>query len=125
MKPDIAIKVENVSKTFRIPHDKVTTLRGAFINSLKPKRYEEFKALNDVSFEVRKGEFFGIIGRNGSGKSTLLKILAGIYTADSGKVAVNGKFLLFWSWGLVLIQSFPGRRIFSLMVPFWGFQEKK
>jgi len=109
MKSDIAIKVENISKTFRIPHDKITTLRGAFVNSLKPKRYEEFKALNDVSFEVKKGEFFGIIGRNGSGKSTLLKILAGIYAADSGKVTVNGKISPFLELGIGFDPELSGR----------------
>ncbi len=83
MEDNIAIKVSHVSKTFRIPHEKVSSLRGAAVSVFKRnKGYEEFKALDDVSFEVKKGEFFGIIGRNGSGKSTLLKILAGIYQAD-------------------------------------------
>ena len=80
---DIAIKVDHVSKTFRIPHEKVSSLRGAAVSVFKRnKGYEEFKALDDVSFEVKKGEFFarlggrrGIIGRNGSGKSTLLNFL--------------------------------------------------
>jgi len=77
MEKDIAIQAENISKTFRIPREKISSLRGAFVNMFRSNGYEEFKALDDVSFEVKKGEFFGIIGRNGSGKSTLLKILAG------------------------------------------------
>ncbi len=86
MDKDIAISVKNVSKTFKIPHEKISSLRGAAISVFSKKRgYEEFKALDDVSFEVKKGEFFGIIGRNGSGKSTLLKVLAGIYQADKPK----------------------------------------
>jgi len=102
MDSNIAIKVSGVSKTFRIPHEKVSSLRGAAVEGFKRlslgrslgtakgstlgvanQAYEEFKALDDVSFEVKKGEFFGIIGRNGSGKSTLLKILAGIYQPDA------------------------------------------
>ena len=82
MNDEVAISVKGVSKTFRIPHEKVTSLRGAAVNLFRSGGYEEFKALDDVSFEVKKGEFFGIIGRNGSGKSTLLKILAGIYAPD-------------------------------------------
>ncbi|MEI7891418.1 MAG: ATP-binding cassette domain-containing protein [bacterium] len=77
MNNNIAIKVSGVSKTFRIPHEKVSSVRGAMTSAFKKKSFEEFKALDDISFEVKKGEFFGIIGRNGSGKSTLLKILAG------------------------------------------------
>ena len=69
MKKDIAIKVENVSKTFRIPHEKITSVKGAFVNVFHNRGWEEFNALDDVSFEVKKGEFFGIIGRNGSGKA--------------------------------------------------------
>jgi ABC-2 type transport system ATP-binding protein len=90
MDAQIAIKVEHLSKTFKIPHEKISSLRGAFTSVFKKKSFEEFKALDDISFEVKKGEFFGIIGRNGSGKSTLLKILAGIYQPDKcakGKVA--------------------------------------
>jgi len=90
MEKDIAIKVENVSKTFKIPHEKISSIRGAFVNMFQKKTYEEFKALNDVSFEVKKGEFFGIIGRNGSGKSTLLKILAGIYQPDTPVKSTKG-----------------------------------
>jgi len=91
MDKTIALSIKNVSKTFRIPHEKVSSLRGAFTQAFRGKTtYEEFKALDDVSFEVKKGEFFGIIGRNGSGKSTLLKVLAGIYQPDKGRVCVNG-----------------------------------
>ncbi|HEY5588496.1 MAG TPA: ATP-binding cassette domain-containing protein, partial [Candidatus Paceibacterota bacterium] len=85
-----AISVKNVSKTFSIPHDKSSTLKGVFVNIFKKNTSEKFNALEDVSFEVKKGEFFGILGRNGSGKSTLLKILAGVYVADSGKLDING-----------------------------------
>ncbi len=60
----------------------------------------EFEALRDVSFDVAPGEFFGIVGRNGSGKSTLLKIIAGIYRADEGKVAVNGSLASFIELGV-------------------------
>ena len=61
LEKDLAIKVENVSKTFRIPHEKISSLRGAFVNAFKSHGYEEFKAVDDVSFEVKKGEFFGRI----------------------------------------------------------------
>ena len=54
---DIAISANNISKTFRIPHEKISTIRGAFVNAFRSKGYEEFKALDDVSFEVKKGEF--------------------------------------------------------------------
>ncbi len=97
---EIAIAVRNVSKSFRIPHEKITTLRGMAISAFKKNTYEEFFALDDVSFDVKKGEFFGIIGRNGSGKSTLLKILADIYTPDKGSVEVNGKISPFLELGI-------------------------
>ena len=64
MKKEIAISVKNISKTFRIPHEKITSLRGAAVSAFKKKNYEEFKALDSVSFEVKKGDFFGIIERN-------------------------------------------------------------
>ena len=78
----IAISVKNVSKQFSIPHEKISSIKLAFINLFKKNTSENFYALKDVSFEVKKGEFFGIIGRNGSGKSTLLKICL-LYTSPS------------------------------------------
>ncbi len=104
-----AIVVEHISKTFRIPHQKIDTMRSAFVNAFQKRTFEEFEALNDVSFHVNKGEFFGIIGRNGSGKSTLLKILAGIYTQDSGDISVNGMISPFLELGIGFNPELSGR----------------
>lgn len=95
-----AIVVKNLSKTFKLPHQKVDSLREGFSSVFQKKTYEEFKALNNVSFEVKKGEFFGVIGRNGSGKSTLLKILAEIYQPNKGSVKINGKVSPFLELGV-------------------------
>ncbi len=87
---DAAIVVDGVSKTFKLPHERRTTLKEYFLHPLRPTHYENQRALQNVSFNVEPGEFFGIMGPNGSGKSTLLKIIAGIYRHDSGTVRVNG-----------------------------------
>ncbi len=85
-----AIEVRGVSKSFRLPHQQRTTLKEHFLHPFSRTTYETQCALDEVSFCVEQGEFFGIIGPNGSGKSTLLRILAGIYRADAGMVRVNG-----------------------------------
>ena len=96
-----AIIVDNISKKFRIPHEKKTTVFQNIVGLIKRQfNYEEFWALKDVSFEVNKGEAFGIIGRNGSGKSTLLKILAKVLYPDSGSVSLNGKVASFLQLGV-------------------------
>ena len=96
-----AIVVDNVSKRFRIPHERRTTVFQNIIGLVKRQlSYEEFWALKDVSFEVNKGEAFGVIGRNGSGKSTLLKIMARVLYPDSGSVAMNGKVASFLQLGV-------------------------
>jgi lipopolysaccharide transport system ATP-binding protein len=96
-----AIIVDNISKKFRIPHEKKTTVFQNIIGLIKRQfSYEEFWALKDVSFEVNKGEAFGIIGRNGSGKSTLLKIMARVLYPDSGSVVMNGKVASFLQLGV-------------------------
>ena len=97
---DIAIKVNRVSKTFKIPHEKNSTLKQAALGVFRSKTYEEFNALKKISFDVKKGEFFGIIGRNGGGKSTILKMLAGIYVPDSGQIKVSGKLSPFLELGV-------------------------
>lgn len=106
---EAAIKVENLSKTFRVPHEKHTSLKFTAINMFKKKTYSEFHALENIELEIKKGEFFGIIGRNGSGKSTLLKILAGIYVPDSGKITINGKLSPFLELGVGFNPELTGR----------------
>lgn len=125
MKSDIAISVKNISKTFRIPHEKISSVRGAVVGAFRKKSYEEFKALDDVSFEVKKGEFFGIIGRNGSGKSTLLKILAGIYQPDKGKVHINGRISPFLELGIGFNPELSGRDNVYLNATVLGLTKKE
>jgi ABC-type polysaccharide/polyol phosphate transport system ATPase subunit len=108
-KANVAIAVRNLSKTFFIPHEKISTLRSAFIRGFRKQSYEKFHALDDVSFTVKKGEFFGILGRNGSGKSTLLKILAGIYTSNTGEIDINGRISPFLELGIGFNPELSGR----------------
>jgi ABC-type polysaccharide/polyol phosphate transport system ATPase subunit len=95
-----AIDVQGVSKTFRLPHERRTTLKEYFLHPLQRAGHEEQRALQEVTFGVEPGEFFGIIGPNGSGKSTLLKIIAGIYRHDTGTVSVNGVLSPFIELGV-------------------------
>jgi ABC-type polysaccharide/polyol phosphate transport system ATPase subunit len=95
-----AIAIDGVSKSFRIPHERVSTLKERVLHPLRRSTYNRFDALRDVSFAVEPGEFFGIVGRNGSGKSTLLKCMAGIYRADRGAIYVNGRVSTFIELGV-------------------------
>jgi ABC-2 type transport system ATP-binding protein len=98
---ETAIKVNNVSKTFKINHQKHERIKDYVMNIFQSRKgYTLFHALEDVSFEVKKGDFFGIIGKNGSGKSTLLKIIAGIYQPNSGNVHVHGRMIPFLELGV-------------------------
>lgn len=121
----IAIEVKNISKTFVIPHEKTNSVRGAFVNLFKSKNYEKFKALNNISFQVKKGEFFGILGRNGSGKSTLLKTLAGIYQPDSGEIKVNGLISPFLELGIGFNPDLSGRDNVYLNASVLGMTKKE
>jgi ABC-type polysaccharide/polyol phosphate transport system ATPase subunit len=95
-----AVVVEGVDKTFRLPHEKVSTLKERVLHPLRRSSFECYEALKAVSFVVPRGEFFGIVGRNGSGKSTLLKCLAGIYRADAGDIYLNGRVSTFIELGV-------------------------
>ena len=86
----VAISVDHVSKKFRIYHEKNQYLKSALLSG-KRARYEDFWAVNDVSFEVQTGSTFGIIGSNGSGKSTLLKCIAGILHPEKGSISTQGR----------------------------------
>lgn len=94
------IEVSGVSKAFRLPHERRDTLKEHVLHPFHRTTYEVQQALDNVSFTVDEGEFFGIIGPNGSGKSTLLKILAGIYRPDSGMVRVEGRLSPFIELGV-------------------------
>jgi ABC-type polysaccharide/polyol phosphate transport system ATPase subunit len=95
-----AVVVDALSKSFRLPHERVSTLKERALHPFRRPSYEQFSALEDVSFAVPRGEFFGIVGRNGSGKSTLLKCLAGIYRANSGAIYVDGRVSTFIELGV-------------------------
>lgn len=126
MSDSIAIKVENVSKTFKLPHEKNTSIKSAVVNFYKRnKSYENQHALENVSFEIQKGEFFGIVGRNGSGKSTLLKMLAGIYTPSEGDIQINGKLTPFIELGVGFNMELTGRENVFLNGALLGFNRKE
>src|SRR3954464_5500943 len=100
LRDDIAVRAEGVSKVFRLPHEQVHTLKERVVHPTRRRTFEALEALADVSFEVRRGEFFGIVGRNGSGKSTLMKWLAGIYRADAGEMWLRGRVAPFIELGV-------------------------
>ncbi|HEX8754592.1 MAG TPA: ABC transporter ATP-binding protein [Solirubrobacterales bacterium] len=95
-----AIRVENLHKSFRIPTNRVDSLKERVVHPFAVRDYRELHALNGISFEIHQGEFFGIVGRNGSGKSTLLKLLASIYRADSGSIQIAGRLAPFIELGV-------------------------
>ena len=84
------VEICGVSKSFTIPSVRRDTVREHALDMFRRRPQERLHVLRDVSFEMRRGESLGIMGRNGSGKSTLLKILSGIYAPDSGSVVVRG-----------------------------------
>lgn len=123
---EFAIKAENVSKVFKLPHEKNSSIKSVFVNLLsRQKGFELQRALDDLSFEIKKGEFFGIVGRNGSGKSTLLKLLAGIYTPSSGQVRVLGSLTPFIELGVGFNPELTGRENVFLNGALLGFSRKE
>lgn len=125
MNDDYAIKVENVNKTFKLPHEKYNSIKSILINFYKRnKTFEMQKALENVSFEIKKGEFFGIVGRNGSGKSTMLKLLAGIYSPNSGSIQVNGSLTPFIELGVGFNAELTGRENIFLNGSLLGLDRK-
>jgi len=103
------IVVDDVTKVFRLPRERISTLKERALHPFKRTGVEKFVALRNVSFAVRPGEFFGIVGRNGSGKSTLLKCIAGIYAVDKGAIYVNGKVSTFIELGVGFNPDLPAR----------------
>ncbi|HUC89523.1 MAG TPA: ABC transporter ATP-binding protein [Patescibacteria group bacterium] len=123
---EVAISLQNVSKTFKLPHDKNNSLKGLLVSLARPgSGYEVQRVLEDIEFTVKKGDFFGIVGRNGSGKSTLLKLLAGIYEPDSGRINVHGKLTPFIELGVGFNPELTGRENVFLNGALLGFSRKE
>jgi ABC-type polysaccharide/polyol phosphate transport system ATPase subunit len=95
-----AVSVRGVSKTFRVPHEQVRTLKQRALHPFRTARFNDLQALDDVSFEIAEGEFLSIIGRNGSGKSTLLKCLTGVYQPEAGTMLIRGRVSPFIELGV-------------------------
>jgi ABC-2 type transport system ATP-binding protein len=102
-----AVVADGVSKSFRIPRERVHTLKERALHAFRSSGHDELRALREVTFEVQRGEFFGVTGRNGSGKSTLLKCLAGIYRVDRGNIYVNGRVSTFIELGVGFNPDLP------------------
>jgi len=127
MEDEIVIRAENVYKDFILPHERTGTVKGVFTTmfSKATKKKEIQHALEDISFEIKQGEFFGIVGRNGSGKSTLLKILASIYQPTKGKVSTKGKLVPFIELGVGFNPELSGRDNVYLNGAVLGFSVKE
>jgi ABC-type polysaccharide/polyol phosphate transport system ATPase subunit/ABC-type polysaccharide/polyol phosphate export permease len=104
-----AIAVRSVTKTFFVPRDRRTTVKERLAAGFGGSSGEELRAVDDVTFDVQRGEFFGIVGRNGSGKSTLLKCIAGIYDPSPGEVVVSGRLSPFIELGVGFKPQFTAR----------------
>ena len=121
-----AIVVDHVSKSFRLPHEKLASVKSVLLNVFRRGRsFEQQHVLKDISFEIKQGEFFGILGRNGSGKSTLLKLLAGIYALDKGRIDVKGSLTPFIELGVGFNPELTGRENVFLNGALLGFNRKE
>jgi ABC-type polysaccharide/polyol phosphate transport system ATPase subunit len=119
------IEVHGVSKSFRLPHQQRTTFKEYFLHPFHRTYYEHQVAVDDVSFDIHEGEFFGIIGPNGSGKSTLLKIMAGIYRQDRGVVSIAGLVSPFIELGVGFSPELTGRDNVRINSTLLGLSSKE
>ena len=119
---DVAIRVKRLHKSFKLPTERAWGLKQAIFNRLKGiKGFKEQKVLRGLDFEVKKGEFLGIVGRNGSGKSTLLKVLSGIYMPEKGDVEIYGTLVPFIELGVGFNPELTGRENIYLNGALLGF----
>ncbi|WP_049492009.1 ABC transporter ATP-binding protein [Streptococcus constellatus] len=126
MSNNIAVKIDHVSKFFHLPTEATQSLRTSLVNRFKGiKGYKEQHVLKDISFEVEKGDFFGIVGRNGSGKSTLLKIISEIYVPEKGTVTIDGKLVSFIELGVGFNPELTGRENVYMNGAMLGFSTEE
>lgn len=123
---NLALQVAGVSKSFRLPTERAGSLKNTIFNWVRGLHgYRIQEVLKDVSFEVEKGEFFGIVGKNGSGKSTLLKLISQIYTPDAGTITTDGKLVPFIELGVGFNPELTGRENVYLNGAMLGFSNEE
>ncbi|HCW53384.1 MAG TPA: teichoic acid ABC transporter ATP-binding protein [Clostridium sp.] len=119
------IKVNNVSMTYKMTYDKVNSLKEYITKILKGNlKYKKFNALNNINFEIEKGEVVGIIGRNGAGKSTLLKVISGILKPTTGNVEVSGNIVPMLELGSGFDYDLTGTENIFLNGAILGYSKK-
>lgn len=119
-----AIEIKNIIKDFIIPKHQNNSLKQLVINGFKRNSYVKRRVLDDISFTINKGDFFGIVGRNGSGKSTLLKLICGIYTPTQGEIIKHGKITPFIELGVGFNPELSGRDNVYLNGALLGFDRQ-
>ncbi len=118
------IKADDISLCYRMSFDRVSGIKEYLVQLLQGKiQYQEFWALKNVSFEVKKGEVFGIVGNNGAGKSTLLKVISGILKPTTGSVSVNGNVVPMLELGSGFDFELTGRENIFLNGAILGYSE--
>jgi len=121
---EYAIKVKNLTKVYKLYEKPINRLKES-LNPFGKKYHKDFYALKNVSFEVKKGETVGIIGKNGAGKSTLLKIITGVLTPTSGSVEVNGKIASLLELGAGFNPEMTGLENVYLQGRIMGFSKEE
>lgn len=119
------IEVNNVSMIYKMTYNNIKSIKEYITTLLKGKlKYEEFQALSNVTFKVKKGEVIGIIGRNGAGKSTLLKVISGILKPTKGEVHSHGNIVPMLELGSGFDQDLTGRENIFLNGAILGYNKK-
>ena len=124
MSSDIAISLSDVNKYYQIYERPLDRLKQSVFRG-KKKYYREFKALEKISFEIKKGETVGIIGRNGSGKSTLLQMICGTLSPTSGGIQVNGRVAALLELGAGFNPEFTGRENVYMNASILGLSKRE
>jgi ABC-type polysaccharide/polyol phosphate transport system ATPase subunit len=120
-----AVRIERLSKSFKLPHQRYSTLKERMLHPFRSTTFDVLEAVKDVSVEIGEGEFFGIVGRNGSGKSTLLKCLAGIYRTDTGEAEVRGRLSPFIELGVGFNPDLTARENVTINAIMLGLSRKQ
>lgn len=122
---DTIIEVKDVSMRFRMANDNIRSIKEYMVQMLKGKiQYNEFEALKNVSFDVKKGEVVGLIGHNGAGKSTMLKVISGILKPTEGSVTVRGNIAPMLELGSGFDFDMTGRENIFLNGAILGYSEE-